>query len=351
MPTPNVDLEYCKEVLLELLNIPSPTGFTEQALKYVEGRLAELGVTSRHTPKGALLWTLSGAEGPSRAVASHIDTLGAMVKELKPNGRLKLSRLGGYDWATVEGEYCLVHPFDAEPISGTVVNTKQSSHVFGQELTDLKRGEANMEVRLDAEVASAEEVEALGIRVGNFVSWDARATTVGGFIKSRHLDNKAAVAISLAATKALLETNLMPAADIHFFVSNYEEVGHGAAAGIPEDIAELLCLDMAAVGEGQTSDEYSVTLCLKDSGGPYDYAMSQRLRHLAEAEGLELKLDIYPFYRSDATAAWHAGGSYRAALIGPGVDASHAYERIHEKSLDATTRLLLAYCLEATESQ
>lgn len=349
MPTPNVDLDYCKRVLLELLSIPSPTGFTERAVAYVEGRLAELGVASRRTPKGALLWTLPGDGDPARAVASHIDTLGAMVKELKGSGRLKLSRIGGYDWATVEGEYCLVHPFDAEPVSGTVVNTKQSSHVFGQELVDLKRGEANIEVRLDAGVTSAEEVRALGISVGNFVSWEARAVAVGGFIKSRHLDNKAAVAISLAATKALLEANLTPAADIHFFVSNYEEVGHGAATGIPEGVAELLCLDMAAVGEGQTSDEYSVTLCLKDSGGPYDYAMSQRLRRLAEDEGLDLKLDLYPFYSSDATAAWRAGGSYRAALIGPGVDASHAYERTHEKALAQTARLLLAYCLTAIE--
>jgi putative aminopeptidase FrvX len=337
-------LDYCTRVLLELLATPSPTGFSELAMALVEKHLQALNVPFTRTPKGALLWTLKGQDGPARAVAAHIDTLGAMVKEIKKNGRLKLSMIGGYDWATVEGAECVVHTFDGREFTGTVVNIKQSTHVFGQDLRELKRSAETMELRLDAETRARADTQALSIEVGNFVSYKSHPVlTEQGFIKGRHLDNKAAVAIALAVTQELQATKQIPVGDLHFFISNYEEVGHGAAAGIPADIAELLCIDMAAVGEGQTSDEYSVTLCVKDSSGPYDYAMNARLRRLAEARAIDLKNDIYPYYSSDASAAWRAGGSYRAALIGPGVDASHAFERTHQKALEATSRLVMAY--------
>jgi putative aminopeptidase FrvX len=350
MTLPSFPLEYCTKVLLELLATPSPTGFTEVALALVEKHLQALGVSFSRTPKGALLWTLKGEAGPARAVAAHIDTLGAMVKEIKKNGRLKLSMIGGYDWATVEGADVLVHTFDGREFTGTVVNIKQSTHVFGNDLRELKRSADTMEVRLDAEVKTREDTRTLGIEVGNFVSYKSHPVrTDYGFIKGRHLDNKAAVAIALAVTKALQDARQKPVSDLHFFISNYEEVGHGAATGIPADSSELLCIDMAAVGEGQTSDEYSVTLCVKDSSGPYDYGMNAQLRRLAAENGIDLKNDIYPNYASDASAAWRAGGSFRAALIGPGVDASHAFERTHEKALEATSRLLLAYGLSKVE--
>jgi putative aminopeptidase FrvX len=335
-------IDYCTEVLLELLKIPSPTGYTHHAMKQVELYLKKLKVPFTYTPKGALIWSLKGGKGPARAVAAHIDTLGAVVKEIKKNGRLKLSPIGGYDWTTIEGAECVVHRFDESQVTGTVVNEKQSSHVFGQELRDLKRSAEVMEVRLDAEVCTREETKALGIEVGNFISFKSQAELINGFIKGRHIDNKAAVAIALAATKELLGNKQKPSGDVHFFISNYEEVGHGAAIGIPE-VAELLCIDMAAVGKGQTSDEYSVTLCIKDSSGPYDYTMNQKLLKLAKENAIELKTDIYNYYSSDASASWRAGGNHRAALIGPGVDASHAFERTHQKALEATTKLLLAY--------
>ena len=337
-------LDYCTKILLELLSIPSPTGYTHHAMKQVEHYLKDLKVPFEYTPKGALIWTLKGKKGPARAVAAHIDTLGAVVKEIKRNGRLKLSMIGGYDWATIEGAECIVHRFDESQISGTVVNEKQSSHVFGQELRDLKRTAEVMEVRLDAETSNKSETEALGIEVGNFISFKSQAELVNGFIKGRHIDNKAAVAIALAVTKEILESKQKPSSDVHFFISNYEEVGHGAAIGIPE-VIELLCIDMAAVGKGQASDEYNVTLCIKDSSGPYDYAMNQRLMKLAKENHIDLKTDIYNYYSSDASASWRAGGNHRAALIGPGVDASHAFERTHQKALEATTKLLLAYLI------
>ena len=202
-----------------------------------------------------------------------------------------------------------------------------------------------MEVRLDEAVNTADEVKTLGIRVGDFVAFDPRVEVVNGFVRSRHLDDKAGVACIAAAFKALLDSKKKPVQTTHFLISNYEEVGHGAAAGIPADVTELLVVDMAAVGEGQASDEFHTTLCVKDSGGPYHHDMSKKLRSIAEKNEIPYKVDIYPHYGSDGEALWIAGADVAVALIGPGVDASHHYERTHMEALTATTNWVLAYLL------
>lgn len=334
--------------LIELLNTPSPTGYTEAAVALIERELKLLGVASARTPKGGLLWSVPGAGEEQVTFSAHADTLGAMVKELRPNGRLGLTRLGGYDWASIEGAEVQVHLQggkvlqDGKVLTGTVVNTRQSSHVWGQKLTDLERSADTMEVRLDAVTGSAGETRGLGVEVGDFVSFDSTARlTPAGYVKGRHLDNKAAVAVFLSVTAALLTTP--PRCTTHFYISVYEEVGHGAASGIPAGTTELIAVDMAAIGEGQTSSEHHVTLCVKDSSGPYDHRLGNRLRAAAQRAGTELKIDIYPYYGSDASAAWRAGLPCPAALIGPGVDASHAYERTHQDALQATTDLMLSY--------
>jgi putative aminopeptidase FrvX len=336
--------------LARLLAIPSPSGLTATASAFLQAELQSLGVESRLTRKGALIWTLpannSDKTNAARALLAHTDTLGAMVKEIKPNGRLKLSLIGGFDWTSIEGEYCLVHTSGGQTISGTIVNTKQSTHVHGSELRDLKRSDSTMEIRLDEVSRSAAETKALGIGVGDFVSFNPRTVvTESGYIKSRFLDNKAAVAVFLAVTQAVIEQKLALSHETHFIITNYEEVGHGAAAVVPSNVVDMLAVDMAAVGEGQNSGEHCVTLCVKDSGGPYDHGFGQELRQLAEQAAIDLRTDIYPFYASDATAAWHAGVDARAALIGPGVDASHAYERTHTDALVNTGHLILAWLL------
>jgi putative aminopeptidase FrvX len=344
---PEVDAQYLLDFLSGLLNTPSPTGFAQQGIAYTEkalGVFPQLHLS--HTRKGALLGFWSGARSNApRAATAHVDTLGAMVKEIKTNGRLQLTKIGGFAWNTVEGEGCRVFTQSGEVVRGSFLLNKASSHVHSAQVNELKREDDTMEVRLDARSSSPEETRLLGIEVGDFVAFDPRLEITNGFVRSRHLDDKACVACILAALKGLADAGLQPAQDAYLLFSNYEEVGHGAAAGIPAQVGELLTVDMAALGEGQTSDEFHATLCVKDSGGPYHHGLSQRLRLLAEEHDIPYKVDIYPYYGSDGEAFWRAGGDVAVALIGPGVDASHNYERTHLDSLLATTRWLMAYLL------
>lgn len=339
------ELSYMLGILVQLLDTPSPTGLTGKAIGLIEEELQTLGVQSQRTPKGALTWEIAGTGDQHVTLSGHVDTLGAMVKAIKDNGRLSLHMLGGYDWATIEGEDVQVHTQEGRVITGTVVNVKQSTHVHGPELRNLQRDQSNMEVRLDEVTRSSSETLTLGIKVGDFVSLDAHpVVTPSGYVKARHLDNKAAVAIFLYMTRQLIQTP--PTKTVAFHITTYEEVGHGAATGIPEQTNELIAVDMAAVGEGQTSSEHHATLCVADSTGPYDHDLSNRLRKAGKDAGIDLRVDIYPYYGSDGSAAWRAGGNYPVALVGPGVDASHAYERTHTEALEATTDLLMQYLAE-----
>ncbi|MFN3266084.1 MAG: M42 family metallopeptidase [Deinococcales bacterium] len=337
------------QTLRQLLDVPSPTGYTGEAMAWLERELVALGVTPTYSRKGALCWSVAGGKAAPKAVLAHVDTLGAMVKEIKHNGRLRLTMVGGYDWGTVEGEYCQIHTQSGRVLSGTVVNVRQSTHVWGNALAENKRSAETLEVRLDAvldsrAVQSAFDVRALGVNVGDFVSWQPRTEVFeNGYIKSRFLDNKAGVAVLLEVTRVLLGTKKKPNSRIDFVITNYEEVGHGAAGIVAPDVAEVVAVDMAAIGEGQTSSEMHCSLCVKDSSGPYDYQLGHTLRQVAAKAGIDLKVDIYPYYSSDASAAWSAGLDARCALIGPGVDASHAYERTHINALLDTGKLLLAY--------
>jgi putative aminopeptidase FrvX len=269
-----------------------------------------------------------------------------MVQEIKATGRLRLTQIGNYAWNTVESEGCTVMAADGRQWTGTILPIKASQHVFGQQVRTLERVGENMEVRLDARTTTAEETVALGIQVGDYVALDPRVlVTKTGFIRSRHLDDKAGVAVLAGAIKAVAEAGLAPAQRTTFHFSNYEEVGHGAATGIPDDVCELLTVDMAAVGEGQQSDEFSVGICVKDSGGPYDLGFRRRLVGLCEKANIPYGLDVYPYYGSDGEAAWRAGADLAVGLIGPGVDASHGYERTHKDSLEASARLVVEYLL------
>ena len=344
--TMTIDTDFLADFLVGLLNTPSPTGDAERGIAYTETALRALGLTTRRTVKGSLVATLEGqSDTEPRAVTAHVDTLGAMVKEIKPNGRLVLTQIGGYPWNAIEGEGVTIATEGQGTYRGSVQLNKASSHVHGPAVGEAKREASSLEVRIDARTGSAAETRALGIAVGDFVYLDPRVESVNGFIRSRHLDDKAAVACVLAAVKAIQEAGQVPAQRTTIHISNYEEVGHGAAGGFPPDIAELLTVDMAAIGDGQASDEFHCTLCVKDSGGPYHIEFNRKLKRLAEEKGLTVRTDIYPYYGSDGEALWRAGADVRVALIGPGVDASHSYERTHQDALGDTARLIGYYLL------
>ena len=347
MPLPTINQDYLLDFLVKLLNISSPTGFAEPAIAFVEKELSQFGqLQLTRTRKGALVakWEVR-SDLPPVALTAHVDTLGAVVKEIKSNGRLKLSPIGGIQWPTVETEGVWIFTSKGERIRGSVLIDTASGHIYSAAGSETPRNNDHMEVRLDARTTSEKETRELGINIGDCVAFDPRLELTDGFIRSRFLDDKACVANIVAAIKTLADAGQSPTRTTYFLISNYEEVGHGAAAGIPSEVAELVTVDMAVVGAGQESDEFSATLCIKDSGGVYHEGLNKKLRALADGHGIPYKTDVYPFYGSDGEAFWRAGGDVALALIGPGIDASHNYERAHMDGLVATTNWIMAYLL------
>jgi putative aminopeptidase FrvX len=333
--------------LVGLLETPSPTGFTEAAIDYVREEFANLRLDTRLNHKGALVASWKGrSSARPRALTAHVDTLGAMVKDIDPSGRLTMTRIGGFAWSSVENEGCTVFTSSGKTYRGTIMPRKSSVHIHSDQVAKQDRSDDTMWVRLDAHTKSADETRALGICVGDFIAFDPRVEVSDtGFIRSRHLDDKAGVACIAGAVKALLDAGKQPTQSLTILISNYEEVGHGASTGIPDDARELLTVDMAAVGPGQNSDEFSAGICVKDAGGPYHIEMRRKLVTLAQAAEIPYRLDIYPYYGSDGEAAWRAGADLMIGLVGPGVESSHSYERTHKDSLEANARLLVEFML------
>ena len=339
-----VDEKEIVSYIKELVSIPSPSGYTEKAIEYVESIMKEKQVPYQITNKGALLATLKGKDDSRhRLLTAHVDTLGAMVKEIKGNGRLKLTMIGGFRWNSVEGEYCKIHTADGRVLTGTILINQTSVHVY-KHAGDAKRDEETIEVRIDAAVKTKEETEEMGISVGDFVSFEPRVEeTDTGFLKSRHLDDKASVGILLHLIDRIVSGSIELTYTTHFLISNNEEIGYGGNSNIPKETVEYIAVDMGAIGEGQTTDEYSVSICAKDSSGPYHYRLRQHLVSLAKANEVDYRVDIYPYYGSDASAAIRSGYDVAHGLIGPGIDASHAFERTHISSLKHTANLLVHY--------
>jgi len=338
--------EYTVKCLLELLNTPSPSGNTEKVMKKVASWLEELEIPYVHTNKGQILATIAGTNDEQhRLLTAHVDTLGAMVRSITSDGFLKLHNIGGFRWNSVEGEYCQIETASGKVYTGTILTNKPSVHVY-KDMGTIERSAENMVVRIDEKVKSGDDVRALGIEVGDFVSFDPRAVvTESGFIKSRHLDDKASVAILFGVMKKIKEEGITLPYTTHFLISNNEEIGYGGNSNIPAKTVEYLAVDMGAIGADLTTDEYSVSICALDATGPYHKEFRQKLVNLAKENNLNYHIDIYPHYGSDASAALHAGFDIKHALIGPGVHASHAQERTHEEALVNTGKLIISYLL------
>lgn len=335
---------YIVEQITSLAKIPSPTGYTDKAVAYLKKQFDSMNVEYKITNKGSVIAEFKGADNSkSRVISSHIDTLGAMVKCIKENGHIAFDKIGGYMLNAIECENCTIENAEGKQFTGTILTVKPSIHIH-DDAAKIERNLENMEIILDEKVSCKKDVEALGIDVGDFVFLDPRTeVTSSGFIKSRHLDDKASAGILLGIIKYMVENKIVPAYKTVFYFSVYEEVGHGASASIPDDIFEFLAVDMGAPGQGQNSSEYATCICAKDSSGPYDYEFRKRLIALCKQNKIDYKVDLYPHYGSDASAALTSGYDFKAGLIGTGVFASHSYERTHTDGVMNTAKLVAAY--------
>ncbi|MBA2796268.1 M42 family metallopeptidase [Streptococcus porcinus] len=333
------------DYITKLTQIPSPTGFTKKIMEYVADELSNFGYQPIKTNKGGLMVSVKGQDDSKhRLVTAHLDTLGAIVRAIKPDGRLKMDLVGGFVYNAIEGENCTVHlAKNGKEISGTILIHQTSVHVY-KDAGTAERSQANMEVRLDEKVRTADETRALGIEVGDFISFDPRVVlTDSGFIKSRHLDDKVSAAILMELLKEYHIHNITLPYTTHFYFSAFEEVGHGANSSLPKETVEYLAVDMGAMGDDQATDEYTVSICVKDASGPYHYDLRQHMVALCLQNDIPYQLDIYPYYGSDASAALRSGAEVKHALLGAGIESSHSYERTHRDSVEATEKLVDAY--------
>jgi peptidase M42 family hydrolase len=344
MKVPPLNMLYLQETLVALLNIHSPSGYSDQAVHFVGAALEGLGVPFDVTRRGAIRATLTGKHQTSdRAIAVHLDTLGAMVTDLKPNGRLALSPVGNWSSRFAEGARVTVFT-DDHYCRGTVLPLQASGHVYNDAIDRQPVAWDQIEIRVDERCNSRDDLQALGIHVGDFVAFDATPEiTPSGYVNARHLDDKAGVAVLLTVIKALQENKVRIPVECHFYFTIFEEVGFGAASGLFADISEMVVVDNAPLAEIQNGCEYGITICMKDQSGPYDYHLNRKLIGICRDHDIAFTRDVYRYYRSDAASVIEAGYDTRTALIGFGVDASHGYERVHLDSLLATAQLLSLY--------
>ena len=339
----NFNIEYFKNTLCEILAIDSPTGYTTKVCERLQELASEIGYKTTTTKKGNVVVEVEGLDKTKTlGISAHVDTLGLVVRGFNGDGTLTFSKVGGSILPTLDGEYCKVYTRCGNIYTGTILSNATSSHVY-EEAGTLKRDATTMHVKLDEEVKNADDTKKLGILAGDFICYDPKTQiTDKGFIKSRFLDDKMSVAIILTLLKGFKDERITPKHNVCVVFSTYEEVGHGLAH-VPCEVDEFVAVDMGCIGDDLTCTEYDVSICAKDSSGPYDYELTSRLINLAKEAGLNFAVDIYPMYGSDVSAAWRAGHDFKGALIGPGVAASHGMERSHMRAAENTFKLLQLY--------
>ncbi|GKX68483.1 M42 family metallopeptidase [Inconstantimicrobium mannanitabidum] len=338
-----INKKYVLDTAKEILTFNSPTGFCFDIIDLIGKKAEAFGYDFETTRKGCGIITVPGQSSEQViGLSAHVDTLGAMVRSITSSGTLKFTLLGGPIVPTLDSEYCEIRTREGKIYTGTFLSTSPSVHVY-EDAASKKRDTDNMEIRIDEVVKSKEDVEALGICAGDFIFIDPKTTiTESDFIKSRFIDDKGSVSCLMGLLELMSREKITPKYTTKVFISVYEEVGHGSSY-IPADITEMLAVDMGCIGLDLTCTEYDVSICAKDSGGPYDYNMVTKLVNLAKGNNIKYAVDIYPRYGSDVGAALHGGNNIRGALIGPGVHASHGMERTHYDALENTIKLLYLY--------
>ncbi len=337
--------EYQSEllsILESLITTDSPTGYHQDVVKLLNDELASLGFQPKNLIKGGVSACISSGENPLMLFA-HVDTLGAVVQSIKGNGRLMLSPVGGLNANNVETEQVKVITRDKNLYEGTIQIANASVHVNSR-VNDERKFSDNIEVVLDEDVKNPEDVKALGIQNGDFVFVNPRFTvTKSQYIKSRFLDDKASAACLLMLARLVSQGKVTPTRKVYINFTVHEEIGHGGACGIPEDVVEAIAVDMGCVGDNISCTEKQVSICAKDSGGAYNYQLTSTLIDTAKKHGIDYAVDVYPYYGSDVEASLRAGYDFKHGLIGPGVYASHGYERTHVDGLVNTLELLIHY--------
>lgn len=340
----SIDVPYLSKTLEGLLKIPSPTGFTDEIVRHVCQELGRLGVFYELTRRGAIRACLKGKKSrPARAFVSHLDTLGAQVKSLKDNGRLEVVPIGHWSARFAEGGRATVFS-DSGGYRGTILPLRASGHTFNTGVDELPVGWEYVELRVDAYARTKDDLKKLGVEVGDIIAIDPQPEFLdNGFIVSRHLDNKAGVAVMLAALKAFLDAKVTPTVDLYWLFTIAEETGHGATSILPPDVASLIAIDNGTSAPGQNSEEFGVTVAMGDQTGPFDYHLTRKIVELCKENFIKHQKDVFRYYRSDAASAVEAGADVRTALITFGVDASHGYERIHMHALRSLAELATVY--------
>lgn len=338
-----INKEYVLNTAKKILEFNSPTGFCFEIIDYIKDIVESFGYEFETTNKGCGVITVKGKKDDKVVgLSAHVDTLGAMVRSITSEGNLRFTSLGGPILPTLDGEYCKIRTRSGKIYTGTFLSESSAAHVFDDSST-RNRDEKNMVVRIDELVYSKEDVEKLDICSGDFIFIDTKTTiTESGFIKSRFIDDKGSVSALIGLLEAMSRQKIVPSYTTKIIISTYEEVGHGASY-IPQDITEMIAVDMGCIGDDLGCTEEMVSICAKDSGGPYDFNMTTDLINLAKDNNIGYAVDIYPRYGSDVGAALRGGNNIRGALIGPGVNASHGMERTHYSAIENTMKLLYLY--------
>ena len=339
-----IDQTYVLNILVKLLRLPSPSGYTDRIVHFMCECLEQLGVDFELTRRGAIRATLSGERSsPDRAVVAHLDTLGAMVKGLKTNGRVQVVPVGHWNARFAEGARVTLFA-DLGVYRGTLLPLKASGHTFAAEVDEQPSSWENLEMRIDERCHSLGDLLRLGVHIGDYIAVDPQPDIMeNGFIVSRHLDDKAGVAVLLGAMKAIVDAGIVLPLDCHPLFTISEEVGSGASAILHGDIAEMLTLDNGTTAPGQNSSEYGVTICMADMSGPFDYHLTHRLLQICQEFEIPHQRDVFRYYRSDSASAVEAGNDLRTALVAFGVDGSHGWERIHWNALESLAQLVSLY--------
>ena len=333
------NIEYILEQFKNLVAIPSPSGYTYKVSEYLIKTLKEMGYKPIKTRKGNVECVIGGESHPL-LLAAHVDTLGAMVRSIKENGRLKPTTIGGHQWSTADGENCYIFTREGKMYTGVVLNKEPSSHVRDE---SIEAKENNMEILLDENVSNKDDVKALGIENGDYIAMDPRTIiTSSGYIKSRFIDDKLSSAILLGLAKYIKDNHIKLQRKISILFTVYEEVGFGGNF-VPEDVEDMISVDMGCVGDDLSCDERMVSICAKDSRSPYNYELTSELISICKQHNINYAVDIYPHYGSDVDTTLVAGYDIRHALVGPGVYASHNYERSHVDGVTNTFNLLKEY--------